>query len=140
MRARPTPTHLSRSWDGVTRRLVVQRRVNQKVSREAALRSKYLGDGHRRVWLDQSERRCCLFKDGSSRIAEYRPTMREVKISLTGWTLADAMGELRKWLDHHNCVPVNFDIERGKRKVLVVRILFADDAMADAFERDFGGR
>jgi len=37
--------------------------------------------------------------------------MREVKISLTGWTLADAMGELRKWLDHDNCVPVNFDIE-----------------------------
>jgi hypothetical protein len=42
--------------------------------------------------------------------------MREVKISLTGWKLADAMGELRKWLDHHNCVPVNFDIERGKRR------------------------
>lgn len=51
--------------------------------------------------------------------------MREVKISLTGWTLADAMGELRKWLDHHNCVPVNFDIERGQRRVLVVRVLFA---------------
>ena len=65
--------------------------------------------------------------------------MREVKISLTGWTLADAMGELRKWLDHHNCVPVNFDIERGQRRVLVVRILFADDTMADMFERDFGG-
>jgi hypothetical protein len=65
---------------------------------------------------------------------------REVKISLTGWTLADAMSELRKWLDHHNCVPVNFDIERGNRRVLVVRILFADDTMADMFERDFGGR
>jgi len=37
-------------------------------------------------------------------------------------------------------VPVNFDIERGKRPVLVVRILFADDAMAEVFERDFGGR
>jgi hypothetical protein len=35
---------------------------------------------------------------------------------------------------------VNFDIERGKRRVLVVRILFADDAMADAFKHDFGGR
>jgi hypothetical protein len=50
------------------------------------------------------------------------------------------MGELRKWLDHHDCVPVNFDIERGKRRVLVVRITFADDAVADALERDFGGR
>jgi hypothetical protein len=50
------------------------------------------------------------------------------------------MGELRKWLDHHNCVPVNFDIERGQRRVLVVRVLFADEAMADIFERHFGGR
>ena len=66
--------------------------------------------------------------------------MREVKISLPRWTLADAMGELRTWLDHHDCVPVNFDIERGKRRVLVVRMLFADDATADLFERDFGGR
>ena len=68
--------------------------------------------------------------------------MLEVKISLTGWTLADAMGELRirKWLDHHNCVPVNFDIERGKRRVLLVRVLFSDDNVADMFERDFGGR
>src|SRR4051794_7947971 len=63
------PTHLS-LHGGVTRRLVVQRRVNQKVSREAALRSRYLGDGHGASRLDQSERRCCLFKDGSSRIAE----------------------------------------------------------------------
>ena len=66
--------------------------------------------------------------------------LREVKISLTGWTLADAMGELRKWLDHHDCVPMNFDIERGKRRVLVVRITFADNAVADVFKRDFGGR
>jgi len=66
--------------------------------------------------------------------------LREVKIRLTGWTLADAMGELCKWLDHHDCVPVHFDIERGKRRVLVVRILFADDATANVFERDFGGR
>src|SRR5438874_12052909 len=66
--------------------------------------------------------------------------MREVKISLTGWTLADAMGELRKWLDHHNCVPVNFAIERGKRRVLDVRTLLADDTMADMFQRDAEGR
>ena len=39
--------------------------------------------------------------------------MREVKISLTGWTLADAMGELRKWLDHHDCVPVKTSSEES---------------------------
>jgi len=81
-----------------------------------------------------------LLFGGRQLYAEYWVTMREVKISLTGWTLADAMGELRKWLDHHNCVPVNFDIERGKRRVLLVRVLFSDDNVADMFERDFGGR
>lgn len=66
--------------------------------------------------------------------------MREVKISLAGWKLADAMGELRKWLDHSDCVPVDFDIERGKRKVLMIRIVFSDDYMAEKFKRDFEGR
>ena len=68
------------------------------------------------------------------------PHMREVEITLTGWKLADAMGELRKWLDHHNCTPVNFDITRGKQRVLMVRVLFAEDHIADAFERDFKGK
>jgi hypothetical protein len=47
--------------------------------------------------------------------------MREVEVSLVGWKLADAMGELRKWLDHNDCVPISFDITRGsRRRVLVV--------------------
>jgi hypothetical protein len=94
--------------------------------------------GHARVRLGPI-RESPLFIEGVSSGARGQ-TMREVEISLTGWTLADAMAELRKWLDHHNCVPVNFAIERGKRRVLVVRVLFADDAMANIFERDFGGR
>jgi hypothetical protein len=65
--------------------------------------------------------------------------MREVEVRLVGWKLADALNELRKWLDHHNCVPVNFDISRGKRRVLVVRIVFTEDHLADTFRRDFGG-
>jgi hypothetical protein len=65
--------------------------------------------------------------------------MHEVEVSLVGWKLADALGELRKWLDHNNCVPVSFDIARGKRRVLVVRMTFAEDHMAAAFRRDFGG-
>jgi hypothetical protein len=85
-------------------------------------------------------RRAAVCLGGQRSYRGVSATMREVKITLTGWTLADAMGELRKWLDHHNCVPVNFDIERGKRRVLVVRIFFSDDAMADVFERDFGGK
>jgi len=65
--------------------------------------------------------------------------MREVEVQLKGWKLADAMGELRKWLDHKDYVPVNFDIARGKRRVLVVRMTFAEDHMAEAFRRHFGG-
>ena len=64
--------------------------------------------------------------------------MREVKIRLKGWKLTDALGELRLWLDHNNCVPVSFDISRGKGGVLLVRMLFTEDHMADAFQRDFG--
>jgi hypothetical protein len=49
------------------------------------------------------------------------------------------MGELRVWLDRYNCAPVSFDITRGRRGLLVVRIVFADDDAADSFQRDFGG-
>ena len=97
-------------------------------------------NSHARVSVGPIRGRLLFVQKTAAAFVRYWPTMREVKISLTGWKLADALGELRKWLDHNNCVPVNFDIERGKRRVLVVRILFADDAMADMFERDFGGR
>jgi hypothetical protein len=64
--------------------------------------------------------------------------MREVEVRLKGWKLADALGELRQWLDHNDCVPVSFDIAREKGGMLVVRMLFTEDQMADAFQRDFG--
>ena len=64
--------------------------------------------------------------------------MREVEIRLTGWRIADAMAELRIWLDHNDCVPLSFDIAR-RRGVLTVRMLFKEDEMADRFQRDFGG-
>ena len=59
--------------------------------------------------------------------------MREVEIPLKGWKLADALGELRKWLDHNDCVPLSFDIARAPVPVL------GPDEMADRFQRDFGG-
>ncbi|MBV8492343.1 MAG: hypothetical protein JO162_02560 [Alphaproteobacteria bacterium] len=52
--------------------------------------------------------------------------------------LADAMGELRIWLDRRNYVPVSFDISREDGGVLLVRIVFPEDDMAEAFLRDFG--
>jgi hypothetical protein len=52
--------------------------------------------------------------------------------------LADAMGELRVWLDHNNCVPVSFDVIRAQRRLIVVRVVFAENHMADIFQREFG--
>jgi hypothetical protein len=47
------------------------------------------------------------------------------------------MAELRIWLDHNDCVPLNFEIRRLPNGVLRVRVDFRDDAMAEAFEREF---
>lgn len=62
--------------------------------------------------------------------------MRQVEVRLQGWTIADAMAELRIWLDHNDCTPHDFDIAKAPPG-LVVRIEFADDAMAEAFQREF---
>lgn len=63
--------------------------------------------------------------------------MRQVEVRLEGWKIADAMAELRIWLDHNDCTPRDFGITRAQRGTLVVRIDFDDDAMAEAFEREF---
>ena len=63
--------------------------------------------------------------------------MREIKLPLEQASLADAFGDIRKWLDHHECVPVDFDITREKGGALVVRMVFAEDEMGSAFDRAF---
>jgi hypothetical protein len=62
--------------------------------------------------------------------------MREVELNLKMRTLADALAAMRQWLDHNDCVPLDFEIER-KGPVLVARVTFKEDYLADAFERDF---
>jgi hypothetical protein len=47
------------------------------------------------------------------------------------------MAELRIWLDHNDCVPLSFDISRLPGRAICVRVEFSDDAMADAFQREF---
>jgi hypothetical protein len=61
--------------------------------------------------------------------------MREVEVRLA-MKLADAMSELRVWLDHNDCVPVSFDIRRQGQGVLL-QIVFAEDEQAEQFERRF---
>jgi len=62
--------------------------------------------------------------------------MRQVELVLKMRTLADALAAMREWLDHNDCVPLDFDIERRGR-VLVVRITFKEDQLAEAFKHDF---
>jgi len=52
--------------------------------------------------------------------------------------MGKAMIELRIWLDHNRCVPIDFEIARIDRGMLWVRIEFADDGHAKAFESEFG--
>jgi hypothetical protein len=65
--------------------------------------------------------------------------MREVEVRLRGWKLADALGELRIWLDHNQCTLDNFEIA-ADGDALVVRVIFAEDDSADRFQREFGRR
>jgi hypothetical protein len=67
----------------------------------------------------------------------WRAVMRQVEVRLKGWKMADAMGDLRTWLDRYNCRPTNFEIRRAASGGLLVRIEFADDRHAQRFEQDF---
>ena len=64
--------------------------------------------------------------------------MREVEVRLKRQKLADALGEMRQWLDGHTCIPVSFDIVRGKRGALLANVVFREDHIVEAFLRDFG--
>jgi hypothetical protein len=63
--------------------------------------------------------------------------MRQVEVRLKGWMIADAMAELRIWLDHNDCVPLNFEIQKLPTGGLRVQVEFTDDTTAEAFQREF---
>lgn len=63
--------------------------------------------------------------------------MLEVEVSLKGH-LAEALGELRIWLDRHQCTPENFEIARSGDGALILRMCFVEHDLAAQFEREFG--
>ena len=77
-------------------------------------------------------------EEGGAPPGECGPAMREVEVRLKRQKLADVLGEMRQWLDQHDCVPVSFDIARGRRGALLANVLFKEDHNAEAFLRDFG--
>ena len=64
--------------------------------------------------------------------------MREIEVPLRTRKLADALGEMRQWLDRHDCTPVSFNIIKGTRGILLANVVFKEDRFAEAFQRDFG--
>ena len=64
--------------------------------------------------------------------------MHRVEVRLRVWKIADALSEMRKWLDHNDCIPVSFGIVRAASGALLVCIEFSQEEMAKAFQRDFG--
>ena len=76
-------------------------------------------------------------EEGGAPPGECGPAMREVEVRLKRQKLADVLGEMRQWLDQHDCVPVSFDIARGRRGALLANVLFKEDHNAEAFLRDF---
>ena len=64
--------------------------------------------------------------------------MRRVELRLVGWMIADAMAELRIWLDHYNCVPLSFEISKLPAGGIRVSVEFSDDVLAARFKKEFG--
>ena len=63
--------------------------------------------------------------------------MRQVDMRLSGWKIADAMGELLSGSTATIASPRDFAISKLPNGDLLVRVEFSDDAMAEVFEREF---
>jgi hypothetical protein len=63
--------------------------------------------------------------------------MRAVNLHVKAGELADTYEHMRVWLDHEDCVPVDFDQTGDDRGAVHIRVSFVDDELADAFEREF---
>lgn len=52
--------------------------------------------------------------------------------------LVDTFEHMRSWLDHEECVPVNFDQSASEPGKIHIHVEFKKDDLADAFQREFG--
>ena len=65
--------------------------------------------------------------------------MPGVDLRINAADLADTFEHMRIWLDHEDCVPVNFDQVGDVSGTIVLRVEFENDDLADAFQREFIG-
>jgi hypothetical protein len=64
--------------------------------------------------------------------------MRVVQLRIDRAAFADALGEMRNWLDRNNRPLVRFETATADDKI-VIKVQFDDDALAEAFRQEFGG-
>jgi len=64
--------------------------------------------------------------------------MLRVDLWINAAELVDTFEHMRTWLDHEGCVPVNFDQAASEPGKIHIRVDFAKDELAGAFQREFG--
>ncbi len=63
--------------------------------------------------------------------------MSVVEIHFSVANLAETFSAMRRWLDHNNCTPVNFDYTIDLPGEVVVEIAFDEGDLAEKFEQEF---
>lgn len=64
--------------------------------------------------------------------------MRVIEVRVSRAAFAEALSSMRSWLDHNDRPLVRFET-KSDRSTIWVLVQFEDDALAEAFARDFGG-
>ena len=65
--------------------------------------------------------------------------MPKVDLRINAVELADTFEHMRTWLDHEDCVPLNFDLSASEPGKIHIHVEFEKDELADAFQLEFGG-
>jgi hypothetical protein len=64
--------------------------------------------------------------------------MRTVDLHLNRAGFGDSLSDMRRWLDHNDCVPATFETRTERpRATVLVHVEFREDETAEAFERFF---
>ena len=63
--------------------------------------------------------------------------MPKVDLWINTVELADTFEHMRTWLDHEDCVPLNFDQSASEPGKIHLQVEFEKDDLAKAFRREF---
>jgi hypothetical protein len=65
--------------------------------------------------------------------------MRAVDLHLNRAGFGESLSDMRRWLDHNDCVPASFGTQTESAGTVLVHVEFREDKDAEAFEHEFGG-